>query len=107
MRLDVYILKNKKKKIKILSYEMKRFTEKGFSNRLKNLHLTIKENFENVKDSDIIQIYIDLKINNKMLLGGCSISGATINATRVSIVEMAFGQLVRQIKDTLKQERKK
>jgi len=79
----------------------------------KQLYEFIETTLANTPKTDIvnssavsIQVCTDLIFDDdrKTKLGGCSISGATIHATNVTISEMATGQLVRQIILTLKEE---
>ena len=69
----------------------------------------IGPSMKDLKKSDIkdtkeesINILMDLEFEDREpLLGGCSISGATIHSCKVSIMDMAVGQLIRQVMVTL------
>lgn len=104
---DIQHYKGKIPKNDILfSYETKRFVAKGFRKRMEKFISMVKEKLNNVADDENIIIGIDLKYGEETRTGGCTVSGATLNATRVSIIHMAVAQLIRQIKETLEELRK-
>ena len=103
----LYNKRKTNKKDIVFSYETERFIVKKFKKRLTNVKHLVKKKLNNVKDREIIYIGIDLLYEGELRLVGCAISGATLNATRISIIEMLISQLIRQIKDTLKAFRNK
>ena len=112
MKLTFGVTKNKKtahegidEKNLIFAYEFETFDENKFIELMQNKYEKITELVKPISKEDIVCYLIDLEIPNKeKLLGGCSISGATILATKMNVIEMAYKQLSRQIQTTIKKE---
>ena len=118
MKLEIFFNHiDKKKNVTLIgknaSYSFpKNFETLPKEEQEKLLYKFLGTNIANITKKDIedscdvsIQVCIDLSFEDdrETKLGGCSISGATIHATRVSITNMAIAQLVRQIMNTLEE----
>jgi len=92
-------------KTKIGEYEFEEYNEKDFFAALKP---GLQKVNKPVDEDAVFTILMDLHgLGKQAKLGGCAISGKALNATRVSIMEMAARQLSRQVQETLKEHKKK
>lgn len=107
MKIIVKVCKEKGKDTFIMEKDYDVFDGNDFETELKSKYSTIEESITPIKDEDIFVVKTDLHIDDDILLGGCSITGTTINAMKVNILDMCAKQLTRQIKETLEKRKQK
>ena len=109
MIIKVGIWKNNRKSTninkndEILSYEVERFSGKGFKTRLIRKIKDVDNKINNLKKKDIICVGVDLIYNGKLYKGGCLVSYRTLKDSKRHFLDITIAQLIKQIKTTLEE----